>query len=547
MTRDPNAPMSGAETRETRLFVLFATFMIALAFLAGQRATHDLTWAPYVDMDRDASFAQSILDGHYGEDPLYLGGSMWFTPMYFTLEAAMASISGLSIQRIQATTGAYLNLLAPIAFFLMAWRFFGPRVALVALMAYLFLAPGQEPGYAVATYSPWSIPVSFFQGLFYLMMIVLHRVFRSTSVAAWSLGGAAVGLLFIGHAAPAMITVAIIAVRVVRSLFTSWRAGDRTAIRKQIVLAGAAAVAFIVISLPLTWYVVGDYGLDQRNRVPASYTYIPLSLRHWNLFLFHNISWYNAFGIAGMIMVFRGNASIQRRILLTWAGVAMFLGVFAYAAVILGEFTRIRLPMSVPTFHFYSYLKGALALGAGVALVHLVQWAARAATRDRTGPAGALSTSHVIMGITTLVTVATYPTYSHRPDLEVIRQFSLTRMADKDATDMYVHLRDALPWDAVVLCDDELSMWVLMASARKTVATNASMANPYVPPAPREAAREAMLAALADPTVNVSGPLAMYQVKYLLVRTTDVDRMQARSRWFPRRVYGNRGYVLFSR
>jgi hypothetical protein len=330
-------------------------------------------------------------------------------------------------------------------------------------------------------------------------------------------------------------------------MFTAWRAGDRAAIGKQFVLAAAAALAFIVISLPLTWYVVGDYGLDQRNRVPASYTYIPLSLRHWNLFLFHNISWYNAFGIAGMIMVFRGASSMQQRILLTWVGVAIFFGVFAYSAVILGKFTRIHLPMSVPTFHFYSYLKGALALGAGVALVHLVQWAALSVARDRTGSAGARSTSYVIMGITTLVTVAIYPTYSHRPDLEIVRQKTLVRMADTDATDMYVHLRDALPWDAVVLCDDELSMWVLMASARKTVATNASMANPYVPPAPREAAREAMLAALADPTANVSGPLAMYEVNYLLVRTTDLDRMPERSRWFPHQAYGNGGYVLFSR
>ena len=66
--------------------VLLAFFMITLAFNAGVRRSYDLTWPPYMDHARDASFAQSILDGHYGESQLCHLTSMWFPPCHFPLD-----------------------------------------------------------------------------------------------------------------------------------------------------------------------------------------------------------------------------------------------------------------------------------------------------------------------------------------------------------------------------------------------------------------------------------------------------------------------------
>jgi len=121
------------------------------------------------------------------------------------------------------------------------------------------------------------------------------------------------------------------------------------------------------------------------------------------------------------------------------------------------------------------------------------------------------------------------------------------RMADTGATDMCYFMRDQLPWEAVVLCDDELSIWVLMASARKTVATNASMANPYVLPAPREQARAGMLAGLKAPAPGMSSLLDAYDVSYLLIRNGEAEQYPERARWFPHLVHRNEGYLLYSR
>ena len=55
--------------RESLISIALAVFLIVLAFASGYRATSDLTWPPYEHIERDASFAQSILDGHYGENP----------------------------------------------------------------------------------------------------------------------------------------------------------------------------------------------------------------------------------------------------------------------------------------------------------------------------------------------------------------------------------------------------------------------------------------------------------------------------------------------
>jgi hypothetical protein len=531
---------------DTWLCALIAAFMISLAFHAGRDATLGLTWGPYVDQDRDASFAESVLEGHYGEDPLYKGESMWFTPLMFTFEAYASKLSGLSIQLIQARAGAYLNLLVPIAFFLMAWRFFGPVVGLVALLAHLYLIPGQEPGWAVSTYSPWLLPMCFWQALFYLVLIVLLKAFASTSWKIWALTGLMAGILFLGHAAPAILVVAMIVIHVVSRTIVRARARDIAGAEQAMGLGLMAGAIFIVVTLPLTWFVVGDYMLDEKNRVPSAFTYRPLSLRNGNLFIFHNLSWFNAFAVTGLSLLFRSRASVQRRLLMLWLSITIFFTLYAYAAVTLSEYD-IKLPMSVPAFHFYFYLKGALAVGFGVVVVEVLRRAVGLSSGALHGSANTSRTALASAGVVVFLVAAVYPSYAHRSDLAIVRTRCLVRMADTSATDMYSYLVHNVPWEAVVLCDEELSTAVVMASARKTVATSSSMANPYVAPGPRQAAREAMLQALEHPAPEMEGLLDEYEVTHLLVREADVGRMPEIPRWFPRTAYADAGYVLFSR
>ena len=534
----------GTDDRSHWLFALTAAVLIAMAALAGWRTTRDLTWGPYVDFDRDASFVNGILEGHYGEDPLYQGHSLWFTPLLFGIEAALVKVTGLPVPVLQVRAGALLNLLVPIAFLLMVRRYFGPWVALPALAFLLFFIPGQEPGWAVSTYSPWLLPVNFFQALFYLLLIQVHRAMRTLLFRDWGIAGAGAGILFLGHAAPTLVIVGLIAVLVLSGAATCLRQDQRPEAVRWILRGTLAGAAFIVFSLPLTWYVVGVYGLDQQNRVPSSFTYHILAWRNAGFFLFHNITWITAFGVAGLVLLVFGPVSLSRRIVLLVTGIAFFLMCYVYASVLLNEYCGVALPMAVPSFHFYLYLKGALAIGAGIAFQRLMQGLQHFAPTVGFTAQG----RNLVTALSTLVAAAViYPAYAHRCDLDVVRLRCQLRMEDAAATDMVAAIRQRLSWGGVVLCDEDLSMRIVMATARKTVATNASMANPYVPPAPREAARDTLLAALRDASIDPAFFLETYNVSHLLVRRSDLNALPELRKWFPLTVHTNDRYVLFGR
>lgn len=519
-----------------------AVLIFVLAFLAGARATGGLTWGAYVDFDRDASFARSVLEGHYGEDPLYRGESLWFTPLVFTFEAYASRILDMDLHAFQARAGAYLNLLVPIAFWFMARRFFGPLVGVAALLAHVCLMQGQEPGWAVSTYSPWFLPMIICQGLFYASLPLLSLTFDSTSKTAWALMGAAAGVLFLGHAAPAIILVIMIVVHVVGAIIRGWRAGDQRAVVRHMTEGALAGGLFILVTLPLTWYVVGDYMLDQKNRVPSAFTYNPLSLRHGKLFLFHNLNWVNGLAIIGLVRLWWMPATTAVRLMRSWMLVCAFLLVYAYLAVALGDRWGIKLPMSVPTFHFYFYFKGVLAVGFGCGVWFLLERAAKSLRPSRRS-----WTTPATIAIVGLILIAVYPSYANRSDIAVVRHRALHRSADKEAADILDHMVATVPWDAVVLCDEQLSMDILMPAARKTVATASSMANPYVPPEPRIRARDELMSGLVRERTNIGATLAAYDVTYLLVRVRDQEAMKNRALWFPALIHGNGQYSLYAR
>lgn len=536
------SPNAASDRRLEAVCTASGVLILALAFQVGTHATEGLTWGTYVDFDRDASFARSVQEGHYGEDPLYRGESLWFTPLVFTFEAYASSALGMDLHVFQARAGAYLNLLVPLAFWFMARRLFGPVVGVAALLAHVCLMQGQEPGWAVSTYSPWFLPMIFCQCLFYFSIPLLARTFDSGSHRAWALMGAAAGVLFLGHAAPAIILVVLIAVRVLGSILGALREGNRPAAIRHVAHGAIAGSLFILITLPLTWYVVGDYMLDQKNRMPSAYTYPPLSLRHGDLFLFHNLTWVNALGLLGLVRLWRVQATTVVRLLRSWMLVIVCLLVYAYMAVALGEKTSIKLPQSVPAFHFYFYLKAVLAVGFGYGLCFLLERAIHALR-----PSHASWSAPISVGIVCLIFLAVFPTYANRSDIAVVRLRALERSANVAAADMRDRLVELVPWEAVVLCDEELSMEILMAAARKTVATASSMANPYVPPEPRIQAREELLSGLEQEGTDLGATLAAFDVTFLLVRVRDEGSMKNRTAWFPLLVHRNDQYALYSR
>ena len=548
---------TGNEKRGVALLsVLMFLFMFVLAVFPGLKAVEGLTWGASVDFHRDASFVRAVVEGHYGEDPTYLGGSLWYTPMVGWLEALVVWVSGLSVDQVLVQMGAYTNLLAPIAFFIMAWYFFGPVRAVVCSAVFLFFIIQQEPGWAVPTYSPRLIPVSFCQWFLYIELILIDRAFRTMRIGPSILAGAGAGISFLAHAAPALISVLIIFLFTVREVVKAVRSKDRSMGWARFRASVAAGAAFIVCSLPLTWIVVGQYSMHVVNRSYFLYNYYGLTLREGEVFLYHNIALINLVALVGLWLVFRrrvadttGRRELGRWLVLMWFTIATVLMVYSYVVAVLDMNYGVQLPGILPPFHFYFYAKAALIACAGLALWEGFVWAMKRLRPMLIGsePSTRLKPVVILFSLVAIACTLNYPSYATRRDVFAVRNRNLAFMERTNDGEACVRINAMLPWDAVILCDVELSIWPLLPSARKVVATTRTMGNPYLDQAHRDRDRDLLLLGMQAPRADTGPLLDAYSTTHLLVRPGDLASMPEATRWFPKEVFRDLEYVLLAR
>ncbi len=524
---------------ESILAVMMLLFMLVLSLIPAYHAVQGLKWGPAMDFYRDGAYVHSILEGHYGQDPQFKGEYLWYTPLIFALEALLVNITGMPVQALLVHAGPWLNLFAPISFFTMVWYFRGPVVAVAATALYLFFLVGDEPAWTVPTYTPWLIPISFVQCFFYTGLIVVHRAFLTGRLTAYLGMGLLVGMTFMAHAAPALILVAIIGALTLDALWKSIQIRDWRTVRWRVGLSLAAAAMFLLCTWPLLRYIVGEYGMKIVNRTPFLFTYELLTLHHIRLFLFYDITWVSSVGTIGLLLLvykahWRGD--LRTKIELWWFVICLVLFLYAYMISVLNTH-GIQLPGTAPSFHYFYYMKAALILQAGVAIAWAVNQLPWAPQRARV----------FTMLIWVLPIAVIYPGFSGRMDLYGMRVQSLKISDDKDLVAMFHCLQEKLVWDDVVLCDEDLSIFPLMPSARKAVATACTMANPYVGLSPRTEDRDAMMDGLRTERKDEGALLDKYEVTHLLVSASEEANMPLVEEWFPVTVYRTEGYVLFAR
>lgn len=552
-----NAFPSASQLRNRRiagLSVLLFLFMLVLAFLPAWKAVEGLNWGSTIDFHRDQAFVSALLEGHYGKDPIYLGGGMWYTPLISWLEAGVVLLTGLPISRVIVQMGPYANLLAPIAFFIMAWHFFGPQRAVVATAAFLFFSVGDEPGWTVATYSSRLIPVSFTQGLFYFELILLDRAFRKPDISRASLAGAGAGITFLSHAAPAMIAVLIFAAFTVGRVVRSLRHKDRRTAWSWLKASLFGAGAFILTSLPLTLHIIWEQGLEVASPAAFLFTYSILSLAGKGEFLYHNLSPFMAVALVGLWLVCckRERAGISRpaaAILLAWVAVASLLFLYAYMVGVVYHHFSVLLPPLVPSFHFYFYLKGALAITAGLAAAHLFGrlWPRMLRSIKRQPPPDTLNNAYAFFVLIAVVCTLHYPAYGTRRDIFAPRNRDLAFNDQQSGIEVAERLPGLVPWDAVVLCDTEVATWPMLPTGRHVVSTASTMGNPYLSHVERTKDAHQLLVGMHSARFDTDSLMAKYGVTHLLVRVSDQAELPLASHWFPRTIFRNEGYVLLGR
>ena len=418
---------------------------MALATVGG------LDWPYDGDHFRDIAQAQTALQGHPLADPFYAGEWVWYNPLVPWLVALGAWLSGVPAPLVHVQSGPWLNLLGPVAFYLLGVRLAGRLAAFISLALLLFVNCDTAPSLTCATYSPWLFVASFAQGLFFIGVLALDRAASSSSRPTAAAAGAVAGLTVLAHTGPALILGGIALL---------------TLPRRSLVIAGAAA---LVVASPFVWAIAVHYRLHVLNATPMAWSWPPLTVSGFPVTLREN---------AVVLMAAAGGLFVIRhRVMYAWMGVAALLLALALSRDIVPS-----LPALVPTFHFWRYVLAGATLLAGAL-------AATAIERVVRGYALA------IVPVVLIAAVVALPHYRNRFDFLYGRGVAAGRSSDLSKTATF--LRKSTPPDAVVLGSRGLSLEVIGPAGRKVVGVTANWSNPYVDAAPRIAARERLLQQVA--------------------------------------------------
>lgn len=508
--------------------------LLAIAVIQCVRITHDLLWAFDVDFDRDMSFVQGTLDGAYGKDPSYLNEWLWYNPLLFLLETAIVKLTGLPVNIVLARAGVWLNILGPICFFAMCLRLFNPKIALAASLSYLFLSSGKILLVLGATYTPWLYPSAFMLFAFYLDILLLYKAFSSGKYGWFAGLGLAVGITFLGHAAPAIILVGIMAVLQAGNILAAFRQKQSLLIRRYLLQGLLAFACFCLAVAPIFYYIFGKYHLHIINREPSEYTEGLFYINHlWGLFK-ANFSIAMVVSVVGLVSFYRSfPQGLVRKIVVSWLFIS--LGLYLYATLSAGLDHRygLRLPAMVPSFHYFIYLKAIQSLFFGFGLIFLL---------NLLNPVAKYWLPAIV-----LIAIVNLPFYLKREDFVVGRQLSIAKQDDKDKQQVYSYILHNLSPDKVVLCEKDPSLFPVMATGRKMVSNAFTFSNPYVDFTQRENDRDTMIGYIVkgenEPLQKL---LSAYKVDYILLSREALGSLKPGVTVPGKVVLQNRSYTLFA-
>jgi hypothetical protein len=500
--------------------------LIAIVVINGIKTTAGVAWPYDLDQFRDIGMAQAILDHRYGTDHLYLGETIWYNPLVSGIVAAISSVTGIASPVVVTQAGAYLNLFAPIAFYLLVTFLFNRWVALAAAAAFLFAPIGDAPSWAAATYSPWTFSPNIAQGFFYLTLIAFGKAIESRQRRWYLIVGILLGVTFLGHTAPAVILGIIILVGLTMNSPT------QSELRVPSILFGKVlplllilTVAFIV-SLPFTFSILFHYHLRILNPVPGNWIYAPLAIDNLPSFLRGYLSLFSAIAAVGLVLIGKGNTRSVKITLLAWL-------VICCVALAVNEAQQITSPklhlMFVPAHHFLFYLRAIENILFGVGLVwgcqFLARWLASIFGKRSERFDGFQHRAEV--GLVTLAVlvflVVVYPKYRTRFDFTNARSQAVSFAERKAYVDAYRWiLSNTKPVDVFLSLKGDLDLSIVGPADRKVVVTcQPEFSNPYVDWNSRSNTASQIVDKLTSAPPDARAALAANGVNYIITAPID--------------------------
>jgi hypothetical protein len=311
----------------------------------------------------------------------------------------------------------------------------------------------------------------------------------------------------------------------------------------------AVFIPFIIVSLPLLYYIVGKYHMHFVNRAPFTYVETIFILRNYKEMIRQNLSVSFIISAIGFVWFYiKFEQPLVRRILLNWCWIAVFMFVYSTIVASLDEHTNIHIPGTVPSFHYFFYLKALQSVFYGFGLYYITdpvfKWFAYKNFKYFAHPENAAS--KLFIALVLICGIIYYPFYQQRYDFVNFRKLCLQRARDSNSIDIYYYIRDHIPQDQVFLSEEKTSLFPVMATARKMVSNGLTFSNPYVDFGSRENARNQMLSYLRNGQPSEATDLfKKYGVNYVILTNSEVSKYKNLESVPSTVTYRNDAYTIF--
>jgi hypothetical protein len=526
---------------------LTGSLCLWLAFVPARRAVSGVTMPYDTDHFRELAYAQSIADGRLFDDPFYRGKTIWYNPLFAATIALVSRIAALDVPVAMVQAGPVLSTAAQVLFFAAAVCLLGPWPAVIALVTLLFVPP-YDFSWATPSVTPWLFPSTFASLFFYIGLLACWTAIQRDTPIWWIAVGGVLGIVFLGHTAPAVI----LGILAVASVIVADPTQKLLSRRRVAALAMVMGVA-LVVSAPFVYSIVVVYRLRIVDTDVLNWVAPHLAVARAGNLLYE--AWVSPLGVLRMVgaiaLIRRAPSDRGAFLVVIWTAAAAAL--FGYGW--LQQLADFRgLPPFMPQHEFYFHLRAAgyMLAGAGgwVILTTVAAAASRmlpseARPRYREAIAGAL----VLLAV--YVTVrATYAAFEGKADFQEYRREALATTAQFAETRLLERLRTETPPDAVVLATAEDSLYRVAPAGRAVVAIPASQSNPYIPQGSRDHDQKAMLkAVLTGDSATLHALADAYGVTHIVLGPEDtatLDRVGASAEGI-RELSRRGGYSLYER
>jgi hypothetical protein len=267
------------------------------------------------------------------------------------------------------------------------------------------------------------------------------------------------------------------------------------------------------------------------NRAPFEYVGFIFTVKSFGDLIKANVNLTFFISLAGIYWFYRYVQNrILRNIISSWLLVCLFMYCYSTLVPLLHHRLHIDLPVTVPSFHYFFYLKALESVFFGMGLVYLlpsaVRWLSERMSSQKTNYSLKRIGPFIWVTLIILFSLAYYPIYSKRSDFTYLRELALQRESEKTKLEVYYFIKDHISPDKVILCELGQSMFPVMASGRKMVATTFTFSNPFVDFDQREKDRDEMLSYLVTGKSESDKQLfAKYQVSYILLSSSQFRKL----------------------